>query len=180
MKSRAFDPHRLDVEAFAAEAAAIEGEWPLADLPRVADVQVADTPPRTVEWHARGERRTGPGSTSETWMVLQLRTTLDLPCQRCLDPVEVPVVVDRGFRFVADESTAEALDAEIDDDVLASTRALDLRSLIEDELLLALPLVPRHDVCPQPVKMQSGDDTAGREAHPFAALAALKKPSAPG
>ena len=41
---------------------------------------------------------------------LAVRATFPMTCQRCLAPVDVPLEVDREFRFVADEATAEALD----------------------------------------------------------------------
>ena len=49
---------------------------------------------------------------------------------------------------------------------------------MEDELLMDLPVAPRHDVCPEPVKMSTADPdfeaaTAQRE-HPFAVLGKLK------
>ena len=77
------------------------------------------------------------------------------------------------------EDAAAQLDADSEDDVLALTRALDLHELIEDELLLTLPLVPRHEVCPQPLPMvANADPPSGDEAerpNPFAALQALKR-----
>ena len=76
-----------------------------------------------------------------------------------------------------DEQQAEALDRTVDDeDVLALTAAIDLRQLTEDELILALPLVPRHEQCPQPLPMTAGEDeiAAAEEAeHAFAGLASL-------
>jgi len=60
--------------------------------------------------------------------------------------------------------------------VLAITRALDLRDLIEDELLLAMPIVPRHEVCPEPLVAAAGDDGLVEDKpNPFAALAGLKR-----
>ena len=62
--------------------------------------------------------------------------------------------------------------------MLALAPDFDLRALIEDELLMALPLVPRHDECPDAVQLsvQSADFDAAQEekTNPFAALAALK------
>ncbi len=55
---------------------------------------------------------------------------------------------ERSIFFVEGEDAAAALDAESEDDVLALTPALDLEALIEDELLLALPLIPRHERLP--------------------------------
>jgi hypothetical protein len=86
-----------------------------------------------------------------------------------------------GSRFVAGEDAAAALDAESEDDVLALTPALDLRQLIEDELLLALPIVPRHDHCPEPLPRAFADPqgAASPAENPFAALAALKRDPRP-
>jgi len=63
--------------------------------------------------------------------------------------------------------------------VLALPRVLDLRELIEDELLLAEPLVPLHDVCPDPLPSPTDDDAELAAEHPFAALGALKRRSPP-
>ncbi len=94
-------------------------------------------------------------------------------------PVDVPLDVERSFRFVADEATAEALDEECDEDLLALSREFDLRELIEDELLMALPVVPRHEECPTSVPLASSDDdfevANSEKPNPFAALAALRK-----
>ena len=73
------------------------------------------------------------------------------------------------------EDAAAQLDAASDDDVLALTRALDLRELIEDELLLGLPIVPRHDVCPAPLTPPTDMLVDEPESNPFAVLAGLKR-----
>jgi uncharacterized protein len=92
-----------------------------------------------------------------------------------MQPMRTELVADRSIRFVPGEDQAEALDAESEDDVLALTRALDLRTLVEDELLLALPIVPRHDVCPDAALASAHAAPAPTPAeNPFAALVALK------
>ena len=103
-----------------------------------------------------------------------------MACQRCLAPVSTPASVDRWIRFVTGEAQAEALDAESEDDVLALPRWLDLAELVEDELLLALPIVPRHETCPAPLPMpaQPVEDEEGEaRPNPFAVLAQLKSRS---
>jgi len=104
-----------------------------------------------------------------------------LECQRCLQPMRLPLHAERRIFFVDGEDEAAVLDAETEDDVLALQRALDLPALIEDELLLALPLVPRHEVCPDPLpRAFVDDDSAVAPAdNPFAVLAALKQSSRP-
>ena len=87
----------------------------------------------------------------------------------------MPLKIARNFLFVHGEDAAAQLDADTEDDVLAITRSLDLRELIEDELLLAMPIVPRHEVCPQPL-VAATDELADDKPNPFAALMDLKPP----
>lgn len=180
MKARDFDPARLDVEALATTGAELQGQWPLADLERLASSAVPGTTSGDVTWSARGESRAVRGGPPQVWLHVTAQTTLMLECQRCLAPVRADVQAQRSFLFVPGEDAAAALDGDSEDDVLALTRALDLRLLVEDELLLALPLVPRHDSCPEPLSAQAGDlDAEADRPHPFAALAALKRGGLP-
>jgi len=179
MKSRPVDPRHLDVETFAKDGDALEGRWLLNTLERLADAAHPDCKPGDDDaavWHIEGERRAVRGGLFETWLHLRTSARLSLVCQRCLGPVDAPIDAERHFLFVAGEEAAAALDAESEDDVLALTRWLDLRELVEDELLLALPLVPRHDVCPSPLPMHAGDEERAQDQpNPFAALGALKR-----
>ena len=178
MTAREFDPFRLDVVAFAKEAGALEGRWPLANFDRIADSAVPGAPVTDadeVRWSARGEQRQLRGGDAQTWLHLDAATQVSLECQRCLKPVNVPLQMSRQFLFVHGEDAAAQLDADSEDDVLAITRALDLRELIEDELLLAMPIVPRHEVCPEPLVAPADDEVADEPPNPFAALAALKR-----
>lgn len=179
MKPKEFDPLRLDVAAFAAAGASLEGAWPLATLPRLVGSASADAPSAEgaeALWAVEGEERRRAGMPPEIWLKLRASTRLSLECQRCLAPVEQDLACERRFRFVAGEEAAAALDADSDDDVLELTGRLDLRDLVEDELLLALPLVPRHAVCPQPIEAPAprGESAEPERPHPFAALRALK------
>ncbi len=178
MTTRPFDPRRLDIERFAAEEATLEGCWPLRDLVRLAETAAAAPGlDDEVRWHARGERRSARGEEPQTWLHLGASCRLALQCQRCLQPVATDLAVQRELRFVAGEDAATQLDAESDYDVLALSRALDLQELIEDELLLAMPLVPLHEVCPEPLPFANEEDEAA--AHPFAGLAALRRGDLP-
>lgn len=183
---RPHDALRLDVSAFIADAATLDGQWPGADLTRLAELQTPpqDTALPPVAWRAWGVRVPVTGGEAELWLHLQASAPVWLTCQRCLQPFTVPLAIDRRLRFVRGEAAAEALDAEIEDDVLALSKALDLRELVEDELLLDLPIVPRHDACPQPLPVPLGeapapDDVPERE-NPFAALQRLKSSTSGG
>lgn len=171
------DPRRLDLQQLADVAATLEGQWPLLDLPRLS----ADAVPAgdgQARWSVAVERRAVVAGTADPCLHLNASATVHLVCQRCLQPVEQVLTVDRRFRFVAGEAQAERQDEEADDeDVLAlpPRSRLDLQPLVEDELILALPLVPRHDECPEPLLQPDSAEAEAPAAHPFAALAALKK-----
>lgn len=177
---RPHDALRLDVSAFIADSAQLAGSWPGASLQRLAESQTPpqDTALPAADWQAQGRRVAVAGGDAELWLHLQARATVWLTCQRCLQPFSVPLEIDRRLRFVRGEAQAEALDAEIEDDVLALSKSLDLRELIEDELLLALPIVPRHDLCPQPLPVPLAEapapDAVPERENPFAALQRLK------
>jgi uncharacterized protein len=95
-----------------------------------------------------------------------------------MSPVDIEVSSDRWFRFAADEASAAALDDESEEDVLVVSTEFDLPGLVEDELLMALPLVPRHETCPVEVKLAVEDADFGaasaEKPSPFAALASLR------
>lgn len=139
-------------------------------------------PPSTlVSWSAQAELRQGTGTQAEPWLHLQAAAAIPLCCQRCLQPVEVGLDVDRWFRFVADEASAEAQDDECEEDVLALDPRPSLRELVEDELLMAVPLVPMHGSCPQLppqlLREDAGDNMTESRPNPFAALTSLKRGS---
>jgi uncharacterized protein len=190
MKPRAktvWNPARFDARAFAEAGGVLDEEVSISRLPRFQDEQHPEIDsslaPSFVHWLARGELRAATsGGASAVWLHLQAQARLSLTCQRCLGPVETSVDVDRWFRFVEDEAVAAAQDEDSDEDLLALEPRPDLLEVLEDELLMALPLVPMHEVCPTPVVMRAGDPEAdfAEEAvpdrkNPFSALAKLKK-----
>lgn len=179
-----FKPQRLDVLAFAEAAIELGGEMPLTELPRLLESlhqPLADGPAPVARWQAQGALQTIRGGGKQARLHLQVQASAPLECQRCLDKVDTPLEVDRRFVFAASEEAAAALDDEEEDDVLVLSRHFDLIELIEDELLLALPVVPRHDACPRQLTL--GGEVAppaelaapaDERPNPFAVLAQLK------
>ena len=176
--SKTFAPGRLDVAAFAQAKASLSAQDSIQKYERLAQELRAPEADLTIDWQADGEQRSAVDGSRRPALHLRVQATLPLTCQRCMGEVTEAVEVDRHFLFVPDEATAAALDDESDDDVLAIAPDFNLQALIEDEVLMALPLVPRHEVCPDPVRLgaQTDDfDSAGEaKRQPFAALAALK------
>jgi len=182
MKTRPFDALKLDVEAFANQGGQLEGQWPLSSMSRIADLippEAVDAASEPVDWVLEGEKRPVRGDIPQIWLHMTIGTTVSMVCQRCLQPVAVPIDVDSSFRFVHDEATAEALDADSEEDLLVLERTMNARQLAEDELLLAMPVVALHDVCPEPLPIPIDEEPQADEdddkPNPFASLAALKR-----
>lgn len=175
--------HRLDVRAFAQAGGSVHGTEPLVRFPRVVQASAVGGAQSLVRWAARGEVRGESMGQSQWWLHLQVDAEVTQTCQRCLGPLQVPVAVDRWFRFVADEATATTEDETSEEDILVLAPEFNLHELVEDELLLALPYIPRHESCPVQVPMEVADpgfeDPAPR-ANPFAALAGLKSSNGKG
>jgi len=177
MKDR-FDPRAIELLAFCRSGVTLQGKWPQAGLQRLAGSLAGAGPDAVpVAWSASGELRPVAGGEPETWLHLKAATTVALQCQRCLQAMTEALQVDRHFRFVRGEAEAARLDEVSEDDVLELPPRLDLQELVEDELILALPLVPRHERCPTPLPVGDEAEAPGEAPapHPFAALAALRR-----
>ncbi len=179
-----FDPLRLDVQAFALANATLSATDSLSKYERLTHEGLApeadSTTDSLVTWSAHCEWREKHGEASQAWLHITAEACVPLTCQRCLTRMDADLYADRWFRFVADEATAEAQDDDAEEDLLVTSHTFDVQALVEDELLMSLPMVPVHDVCPVKVKLQVADEgfeeaNAAKE-NPFAALAGLKKP----
>lgn len=176
------DAQRLDVLAWARQGERLAGRTPLRALPRLRDVVLPSAAEEVCEWQAQGLWRERAGAEPEVRLRLHGQACAALTCQRCLTPSNHTLQVQRQFRFVATEEEAERLDeaAGDDEDVLALNGRLNLLELLEDELILALPLVALHDTCPQlPEALQAPPHHEPPAQHPFAVLAQLKGKTPP-
>jgi len=180
-----FDPLRFDVQAFALAGASLSATDSLSKYERLTHEGLAleadsdSDVGATVSWSAHGDWREKHGEASQAWLHVTAEASVPLTCQRCLTRMDADLFADRWFRFVADEDTAEAQDDDAEEDLLVTSHTFNLQALVEDELLMSLPMVPVHEVCPVKVKLQVADAgfeeaTAAKE-NPFAALAGLKK-----
>jgi uncharacterized protein len=171
-------PRALDVAAFCRDAAQLRSQWPLAGMARLVAGLSAVPADALADWQLEGALKTVIGGPAQPWLHLQGSAKVLLQCQRCLQDMVETLHVDQRIRFVRGEAEAARLDEESEDDVLALVPRLDVQELLEDELILGLPLVPRHDHCPQPLLVdEAGPRGPAAEAetpHPFAALAALR------
>ena len=167
------------MQAFAAEGVPLAETTLLQNMERLAQETLGPQPDLAVTWKASAELRAGSGAEADIWLHLQATTTLPLTCQRCMGAAATPIAVDQWYRFVATEEVAMAEDDQSEEDLLVIAPQFDLLAVLEDELLMALPLVPMHEHCPVAPVLGVGDielvNAAAEKPNPFAVLAQLKK-----
>ncbi len=127
-----------------------------------------------IRWRVRG-RFDAP--TGRSWLDVEAEGPVRVVCQRCLEAFSLTLRVSSTLGLVETQAQLDAMDAleaegqgpEIE--YLVAGQRLDVPGLVEDELILALPYAPRHDVCP------GGGDAAEppRRPSPFAVLERLGK-----
>lgn len=149
-------------------------------LPRLADS--AQAPDAAAQFGAvlRVRERRLPDGSAQAEAELAVEGAVTLICQRCLENYSQPLAGLSRFVLVDSEAEADALFEETGEDdaapePLVAARPVDALELMEDELLLALPLVPRHTVCPDSAATRRLAEKE-QPVSPFAALAPLKKP----
>lgn len=170
------------MQAFAEVGVPLTETIPLQNLERLAHESIGIQPGFMVNWRASAELRAGSIGKMDIWLHLTADTRLPLTCQRCMGAVQTFLQIDQWYRFVATEEIAMIEDDASEEDLLVLAPQFDLLAVLEDELLMALPLVPMHDECPElpafsagVIDEPGGDGEAQGKPNPFAALAQLKK-----
>ncbi len=154
----------LDCLAFARERGSLQGELPVASLTRVQDSLGGQA--GCLEYRITGQI----GDRERPQLLVEVNGDLSLVCQRCLEPLGFPLRLKSLLEFVDDDGDLTQEEIEDDSrDFLPLQAALDVATLIEDEVILALPSVPRHADCSLP-----GAVPQETMASPFSALAGFK------
>lgn len=131
-------PVSIDVSDFAHRAAVMKGETPVVALARLGEFLAK--PDGDVRYECVGVvRRDGKPS-----IRLRMAASVWMVCQRCLGPVRIDVDSDRELVFVPEAALGDVADEEADSDYLPLVGRVNPMDLIEDELLLSLPLAPKH------------------------------------
>jgi uncharacterized protein len=145
-----------------------EGVTPVAEMSRLSKDCADQT--GEIAW-------TVDGATSKhgyPQLTLSVSGTVHLTCQRCLTPFAFDMDSETVLMLGNDDAHADEVEEVIGDesiDVIVGSRTCDVRDLIEDEALLALPLAPKHAVCPDSKLL---DAIKNEKPSPFAGLKNLK------
>lgn len=129
---------RFDAFRLSRERESLSGRVDAATLSRLSDrLGDAHAP---IEWRIEGTA----DAIGRPALAVELEGAVTLECQRCLGPLEWPIAQRTELLLARDDDEAARLDADSDSEVLIAATPLDTQTLIEDELVLALPFVARH------------------------------------
>lgn len=153
-----------DAFVFAKEGRLLEGVLPVSSLERLHDLLAEVS--GDVSFRLQGLK----GEHGELMLDLEVSGVLSLACQRCLKAIPFDLDVDSLLELIPEG--ADMSQDELEDDTrdfLPVAGELYVAELVEDEILLALPVAPRHEKCGLP-----GAADAGERINPFVALSGLK------
>jgi uncharacterized protein len=153
----------IDSLDFAHRGEELRGEVPVAELPRLKDM-LAD-PQGKVSYVLRGLC----DKDGKPQLELSLEGLCILRCQRCLEGLNYPVKLVSRLRLVSDSDESDVDDDEMDS--IPVDKHLDVLSLLEEEMLLSLPIAPKHATG----ECQIAAEGLAKSENPFALLAGLKK-----
>jgi uncharacterized protein len=145
-----------------------EGVLPLSGFSRLAQ-SLTDT-----EGDVRFELEFGRDALNLAFVEVRAGASLPLLCQRSLERYLQPVDVVQRLGLITEEAQQSALPEEMEPLLLDEHGQLRVIDLIEDELILALPVVPINPDAPEIEAEWAEDDVVDETPNPFAALAALK------
>jgi uncharacterized protein len=153
----------------------------ISDLPRVAEEASSVTAGDGFDWEIATHFEDSPGSEPRQILQLGLKGRLNLVCQRCLQDCAVNLEEKRRFLLVTTEAEADAYPMEDEEqEPLVVSQHFNLLETIEDEILLSLPLIPKHPegFC-EPHASTFGDDddhqASNERENPFNILKNMKK-----
>ncbi|CAM5198200.1 Large ribosomal RNA subunit accumulation protein YceD OS=Castellaniella defragrans OX=75697 GN=HNR28_003026 PE=3 SV=1 [Castellaniella defragrans] len=163
----------IDARAFAQSAGVLSGRLLAASCTRLCE-GLPEHQTGAFDW-----RISGRSDAARRWLDVTAQGVVRVICQRCLAPFDLQLRVSNTLGLLDNAAQIEAMDAleaegqGSDAEYLVADAAFDVEAFIEDELILALPFAPRHEVCSggQADRSEQKDD----KPSPFAVLAQLKK-----
>lgn len=157
-----------DPEGFCREGGRLKGQIKVAEMERLS-AACADTSGE-LRWTVSGSIH----SSGYPLLELTVAGSVNLICQRCLEVFPLALDARTAIVLAGSEEEADEVEDGLEPDdpteVIVGEKGMNVLVLVEDEVLLTLPLSPRHDVCP------ATDVSFGTDAHesPFAVLKNLK------
>ncbi|MBU3577022.1 YceD family protein [Polynucleobacter sp. UK-Kesae-W10] len=153
----------------------------ISDLPRVAEEASTVVGGDGFHWEVQTHFEDSPGSEPHQILNLGLKGRIHLICQRCLQDCAVDLAENRRFVLLATEEEADAYPLEDEEqEPLVASQHFNLLETIEDEVLLSLPLIPKHPegFCEPHASVfgeEVGEEVLDERENPFNILKNMKK-----
>lgn len=172
-------PVEIDPFRLAEARRLLEGEIPLTQMKRLLPLLASDSGSIHVSLEF------GIDSMDVVNLVGKVQADLALVCQRCLEPMEWPLQLSLALAFLRPNEDEAGIPGPYEPYVV-DTLPVRLADMIEDELILALPSIPRHELaqCPAGEWIQDDEPAAEKSAtvenqrdNPFSVLAELNTPN---
>ncbi len=170
----------IDALGFARAGSFLQGQARLGQFPRMLEGQLAQPKAQLegpVNWALQGESTTS----GRYFLHVTAQAKPLLECQRCLQPFVCSINVDNRVELVRtpDELDTDDLDDNSVERIVGSKR-FSVLGFVEDELILAMPYVPKHEQCPSETPDQAdrsarSEEQETRRQSPFSVLEQLKK-----
>lgn len=167
-------PEQVDPFRLAEQGLIVEGLAPIAEMARlIPSIQFNKKEER--EGLAKVRFEFGVDEQGICFVHGFLESKLTLECQRCMEPLEYAIMTDFALGVVKTLEEAKQLPEQYDP-VLVQEGQLALRELIEDELILNLPIIPKHEpeACRLTLPIRDSGWGQGKDANPFHVLELLK------
>lgn len=158
----------IDSLSFAANAQTMHGKILVADLLRLQSA--LHNSGGTLDYVISGI----PSLVGKPGLHCAIRGGVQLTCQRCLTAMDFELSIQSDLVLAYDEVELERYDEQHDEpiDAILADDHLDVLAVIEEEVLLALPMSPRHaTACPASDHLAPVNESASKA---FAKLAMLK------
>jgi len=159
-------PERVDASRMVQARRTFQGKLPLASFERLRASLAA------AEGEADYDLEFGKDELGVAYLAVRIDAELPLTCQRTLEVFRQPVHVDQRLGLIGEESEEAALPPGYEP-LLIPDGLVNPADVIEDELILALPVVPLKPGAP--LDWHDGSEEETSEPNPFADLARLKK-----
>jgi uncharacterized protein len=171
MSNEPIPPH-VDPRKLADRSTTLKGVLPLSRFQRLTDALADNAGAVSAELLFERDER------GAVVIHSALDVEVKMVCQRCLELVALPIRSECDYAVVKVGANTQSVPKGYD--VLeVDEEPLDLLGLIEEELLLALPIVPTHDLkdCQQPAGVEEPDPSVDEvtRSNPFSVLAQLKR-----
>ena len=159
----------IDAFMFSRQKERRQGQIAIFELARLA--KECPDASGMLHWSLVGEA----GKLGHLQLTVSISATVQPVCQRCLKPFPLDISSQAALILAKDEDDADKIEEMLDDDeyeVIVGSKEMNLLDLIEDEALLALPLSPRHDVCPDASALEAQQSS---KPSPFSVLKGMKR-----